>query len=127
MTVVQLDQHTLPGHSLAAYPVLGRTPSPRTAQTGVDQDAPKPSPADALAFAEQLTEMGVVGSRVHRASQVNHPASGRFGNSVGLAAPVSTGKGCSAFLPVSRQDAPGVARAHSRQLGRLIQRNLLCH
>ena len=35
MTAVHLDQHALPGHALAAHPVLGRTPSPRTAQTGV--------------------------------------------------------------------------------------------
>ena len=34
-TAVQLDQHSLPRHALAAYPVLGRTPSPRTAQTGL--------------------------------------------------------------------------------------------
>ena len=61
MTAVHLDQHSLPGHSLAAHPVLWRTPSPRTAQPGVDQDAPQGGPADveALAFAQQLAEMGV--------------------------------------------------------------------
>ena len=43
--------------------------------------------------------MGVVGSLVHRASQVNHPAPGRLGDSVGrLAAPVAMGKGCSAVF-----------------------------
>ena len=41
MTAVQLDQHALPRHALAAHPVLGRTPSSWTAQTGVDQDAPQ--------------------------------------------------------------------------------------
>ena len=51
MTAVHLDQHTLPGHSLAADPVLGRTSSPRTAQTGVDQDAPQGDPADVDAVA----------------------------------------------------------------------------
>ena len=68
--------------------------------------------------------MGVVGPLVHRASQVNHPAPGRLGNSVGrLAAPVAMGKGCSAVFPVIRQYAPGVARAHSHQSGSLVQ----CH
>ena len=56
IAAVQLDQHALPGHALAAYPVLGRTPSPGTAQTGVDQDAPEGGPADvdALSLAQQL-------------------------------------------------------------------------
>ena len=39
MTAVHLDQHALPGHALPAHPVLGRAPSPRTVQPGVDQDA----------------------------------------------------------------------------------------
>ena len=68
--------------------------------------------------------MGVVGSLVHRASQVNHSAPGRLGNSVGrLAAPMAVGKGCSSVLPVIRQYAPGVAWAHSNQSGSLVQ----CH
>ena len=71
--------------------------------------------------------MGVVGSLVHRASQVNHPAPGRLGNSVGRpAAPVAMGKGCRAVFPVIRQYAPGVARAHSHQCSRLIQCHVLC-
>ena len=37
MTAVHLDQHSLPGHSLAAYPVLWLAPAPRTAQPGVDR------------------------------------------------------------------------------------------
>ena len=41
VAAVHLDQHPLSGHSLAAYPVLGRTPALRgLLQTGVDQDAP---------------------------------------------------------------------------------------
>ena len=68
--------------------------------------------------------MGVLGSLVHRASQVNHHAPGRLGNSVGrLAAPMTVGKGCSASLPVIRQHAPGVTWAHSNQSGSLVQ----CH
>ena len=70
--------------------------------------------------------MGVVGSLVHRASQVNHPAPGRLGNSVGrLPTPVAMGKGCSAVLPVIHQYAPGVAWAHSHQCSRLIQSHML--
>ena len=81
MTAVQLDQHALPRHALAAHPVLGRTPSSWTAQTGVDQDAPQGGPADvdALALAQQLAEMGVVGPCVPGTSQTHyagHQASG---------------------------------------------------
>ena len=36
MTAVHLDQHALARHPLAAHTVLGWTPSPRTAETGVD-------------------------------------------------------------------------------------------
>ena len=45
MTAVHLDQHALPGHALAAYTVLGRTPSPWTGKSGVQQDAPQGDPA----------------------------------------------------------------------------------
>ena len=64
MTAIHLDQHALPWHALAAYPVLGRTPSPRAGESGVDQDAPQGGPADvdAVALAEQLAEMGVARS-----------------------------------------------------------------
>ena len=63
VAAVHLDQHAFPGHALAAHPVFGRTPLPRTAQSGVDQDTPQGRPADfdALPFAQQLAEMGVVG------------------------------------------------------------------
>ena len=76
MTAVHLDQHALPGQPLTAYPELGRTPSPRTAQTGVDQDAPQGGPADvdALALAQQLAEMGVVGPCVLGTGQRTTPA-----------------------------------------------------
>ena len=70
--------------------------------------------------------MGVVGSLVHRASQVNHPAPGRLGNSVGRpATPVTMGKGSRASLLIRCQDAPGVARADSHQFNRLVQGNVL--
>ena len=56
VTAIHLDQHGLPWHPLAAHPVLGRAPAPRTAEAGVDQDAPQRSTAhvEALAFTEQL-------------------------------------------------------------------------
>ena len=56
ITAIHLDQHTLPWHPLTAHPVLGRAPAPRTAEPGVDQDAPQRGPAhvEALAFTEQL-------------------------------------------------------------------------
>ena len=56
VTAIQLDKHALPGHPLAAHPVLGRAPAPRTAEPGVDQDAPQGGPAhvETLAFTEQL-------------------------------------------------------------------------
>ena len=63
VTAVHLDQHALPRHALTAHPVLGRTPSPRAGESGVQQDAPQGGPAnvDAVALAQQFAEMGVVG------------------------------------------------------------------
>ena len=126
MTAVQLCQHSLPGHALTTYPVLGLASSSWTVQTGVDQDASQGGPADvdALAFAGQLCQMRVVGSLVNRAGQVNYPAPDRLGNSVGrLAAPEAVGKGGGSVLPVIRQNAPGVPSADTHQRSRLIQ----CH
>ena len=56
VTAIHLDQHALPWHPLPAHPVLGRSPSPRTAEPGIDQDAPQRGSAhvEALAFTEQL-------------------------------------------------------------------------
>ena len=61
-------------HALTANPVFGWTPSPRTAQPGVDQDAPQGGPADvdAVALAQQLAEMGVVGPGVPGTSQTHY-------------------------------------------------------
>ena len=128
MTAVHLDQHSLPGHSLAAYSVLWLAPAPRTAQPGVDQDAPQGGPADvdAVVVAQQLAEMGVVGPCVPGASQVNHSGCNGLGSCVGRLAPtVAVSNGGSAFLPVSRQDAPGVSGADTHQRGCLIQRHVL--
>ena len=126
MTAVHLDQHALPRHALAAHPVLGWTPSPRTAETGVDQDAPQGGPADvdALALAKQLAEMGVVGPFVPGASQTNYAGHHGIGRCVGWpAAPVTVSNGGCAPFPVSRQDTPGVASGDTHQRGCLVQ----CH
>ena len=42
---------------VAAHRVLGRTPAPRTAQIGVDQDVPQGGPADAVALAQPARGM----------------------------------------------------------------------
>ena len=126
VTAVHLDQHALPGHALAAYPVLGRTPSPRTAQPGVDQDAPQGGPADvdAVALAEQLAEMGVASPCVPGTSQTHYAGHHGIRCRVGWpAAPVTMGEGSCAFLPVGRQNAPGAASGDTHQRGCLVQ----CH
>ena len=84
ITAVQLDQHTLPGHPLAADPVLGWPSPPGTAEPGVHQDAPQggPGDVDTLAFTEQLAQMGVVGPRVSGAGQPQHPVLGCVRSSV---------------------------------------------
>ena len=128
VAAVHLDQHALTGHALAAYPVLGRTPLPRTAQSGVNQDTPQGRPADfdALSFAQQLAQMGVVGPCVLGASQVNHICRQGIGSRVGRpAAPMTVGNGGSACLPVSRQDAPGMPFTDTHQRGCLVQRHML--
>ena len=101
MVAVHLDQHALLGHALAAHTVPGRTPAPRTAQTGVDQDAPQGGPADddTLGLGEQLAEMRVVGTFVLGTSQVNHIGHHRIGCGVARStAPVTMGKGSRASL-----------------------------
>ena len=84
VTAVHLDQHSLPGHTLAAHPMLGRTPSPRAAQTGVDQDAPQGGPADVYAFPfrEQLGKMGMVGASVPGAGQMHYVGDHRLGRGI---------------------------------------------
>ena len=70
--------------------------------------------------------MGVVGSLVNRARQVNYPAPDRIGDGVGrLAAPEAVGKGGSYVLPEIRQNALGMSRALSRECRRLVQRHVL--
>ena len=128
VAAVHLDQHALPGHALAAHPVLGRTPLSRTAQSGGDQDAPQGRPADfdALSFAQQLAQMGVVGLCILGASQMNHSSCNGLGRRVGRpAAAVAVTNGDSSLLLVSRQHAPGVAWADTHQRGCLVQGHVL--
>ena len=109
MAAVHLYRHALPRHTQAADPVLGRTLSPRTAQAGVDQDAPQGGPAgvDALSLAQQLAETGVVGPFVPGTSQANHSSCNGLGCCVGRpAAPVAVSNGGGSLLPVSRQEVP---------------------
>ena len=69
----------------------------------------------------------MVGPGVPGASQVHYIGDHRLGCCVGrFASAMVMSDGGRAVLPVGRQGAPGVARTHSHQLGRLIQRNLLC-
>ena len=129
MTAVQLYQNSLPGPALTTYPVLGLASSSWTVQTGVDQDTSQGGTADvdALAFAQQLSEISMVGSLVYRSSQMHHPAPGRFGDSVDqLVSPEAVSQGCSSILPVSLQHAPGVARGNAHDFSRLVQGNVLC-
>ena len=81
---------------------------------------------DAVALTQQLAQVGMVGSSVSGASQVNHIGHHRVWCCVGrLAAPVTMGQCGGASLPVSRQDAPGVAWADTHQGGCLAQRHVL--
>ena len=96
--------------------------------TGGDQDTPKGRPADfdALSFAQQLAEMGVVGPCVPGASQVNHIGRQGIGSCVGRpAAPMTVGQGGCAFLPVSRQDSPDMPFADTHQRSGLVQRHMI--
>ena len=96
--------------------------------TGGDQDTPQGRPADfdALSFAQQLAEMGVVGPCVPGASQMNHSSCNGLGRPVGgSAAAVAVRNGGGSLLPVSRQDAPGMPFADTQQHRCLVQRHML--
>ena len=68
--------------------------------------------------------MGMIGSSVPGVDQANDIALQGIGRRAGrLASTVSVSNGGSAFLPVSRQDAPSVSEADTHQRGCLIQ----CH
>ena len=128
ITGVRLDQHAVPRHALATYPVLGRTPSPRTAHSGLREEASQGGPAnvDSFPFPQQLVEMGVVGSHASGLGQVRHVGDHCLGCGIGwLAARVAVGQGGGSALLVSRQHGSCVPWARTHQLGRLIRRILL--
>ena len=130
IAAVHLDQHALPGHALTAHPVFGRPPAPWTAQTGVDQDTPQGRPADfdALSFAQQLAQMGVVGLCILGARQMNHSSCNGLGRRVGRpAAAVAVSNGDSSLLTISRQDSPGMPFADAHQHSSLFQGHVLRH
>ena len=120
MAAVQLHQQPSLGHPLAAETVLRRAPAARTADPRLGENAPHRGPAqvDALAFAEQLGEVGVVGALVALCRQFHHRSSlaGRSGV-MGTAAPVAVSQRGGATLAVSGQHSLGVALGHAQQLG----------
>ena len=122
MAAVQLQQHPSLGHPLAAKTVLRRAPTPRTADAGLGENAAHRGPAqvDALLFAEQLGEVGVVGALVAVGGQFHHCGSlgGRDGV-VGTAAPVAVGQGGDTVLAVGSQHLAGMAWGHAQHLGSL--------
>ena len=69
----------------------------------------------------------LIGFRVAGSSKAQHLGSQRLRCRVGCSASTMTVSDCGcSLLPVSRQDAPGVACAHSHQRGRLLQSHVLC-
>ena len=122
MAAVQLDQHPRLGHPLAAETVLRRAPTAGTADARFGENAPHRGPAqvDALAFAEQFGEVGVVGAFVAAGGQFHHGGSlGRRDGIVGTAAAVAVGQRRRAMLPVGRQHPAGVAWGYAQHLGGL--------
>ena len=92
--------------------MLRRTPTPRTADAGLGENAAHRGPAqvDALPFAEQLGEVGVVGALVAVGGQFHHGCSlGGPGGVVGTAATVTVGQCGRAILAVASQHPAGVA------------------
>ena len=70
--------------------------------------------------------MGVVGSLVPGLGQMHHVGDHRLGCGVDRsAATVAVCQCGGSFLPVSRQDAPGVASGDTHQHGCLVQRHVL--
>ena len=108
--------------------MLRWTATARTAQSGVYQYAPQRGPADvdALALSKQFAQVGVVGSEVAGAGKAQHLGPGCLGCGVGRpATTMAVSEYGGSSPPVCRQDAPGMARAHSHQLGCLARGHLL--
>ncbi len=111
--------------SRAAYPVLGRKPSPWTTRPGVDQHAPQHGPADvdALSLAQQLAQMGVVGPGVPGTGQTHYASHHGIGCCVARPpAPVAMSYGGNALLSISCHDASGVASGDTHQRRCLVSK-----
>ena len=118
LAALDLDQHPLPGHALASYPVARRTPPPRALDTGRGQDAPQglPGDPDPFAFVEQPGQVAVVGVRTAVPGRLENPGGDIFGGCVARAtAAVAVGQGAGAALAVGGQQSPELAPADSRE------------
>ena len=129
MATVHLDQHTLPGHPLPTDTVPRRPTAAWALQAGTCQYPLQCGSTDvyALTLPEQLTQVRVVGIGVAAFGKAQHLGSQHLRRRVGCSASTMTVSKCGcALLSVSSQNAPGVARAHSHQRGRLLQSHVLC-
>ena len=129
IAAVHLDQHPLSRHPLPTDPVFWWSTLPGTAQPSAQQDPSQGGPAnvDTFPFRQQLRQMGVVDARVPGAGQMHHVGNDRFrGGVCRWAATVAMGQSLRPALTIGRQDAPGVSRGHSHQLGCLVQGHVLC-
>ena len=127
MTAVNLDQHSLLGHSVPPDPVLG------WAAAGTGQAGPGQDPAHRLAaeicafqFPQQLGEVGVISPGVASLGQSHHDSRGCIGNGVGgTSSPVPVGQCRGALFAIGCQDAPGMTFGHPQNFSCLGNRKLV--
>ena len=126
---VYLYQHSLARHTLSSNTMLRRPTTTRTVHTGVSQYLAQRVATDvyALSLPQQLAQARVIDADVPRARQKRYIGRQWVRCSVGWSATsVAVSEcGCS-LLSVSRQYAPGVARAHSHQRRCLLRRHISC-
>ena len=122
MAAVNLHQHAFLRHPLPSHPVSGRPTFPRAGDARPGQDAVYRSPAEVnpLPVAQQLGEVGLIGSGIGGAGQLHHRSCLGVGDGVaGSTAAVPVGQCVGAFLAIGRQHSPGVAFAHPHDLSGL--------
>ena len=122
MTAVDLEQHPLARHPLAADAVLGRPAASGTRDAGPRQD-PADGPTaqvEPLVLPQQLGEVGVVRSRVAGGGQA-HDGRGDIGRDgvVRTAPAVAVGERGGSARAVGGEESPRVARADTQDLGGL--------